>query len=196
MSIDKITSAILSEAAAESEQILNVAKTKRRALIREIKHRTKVETELAIRQAEEEKEKIISRRKAVADIDSKKIILACKQELMDNCFKEAVGYILSMKEEEFVEFLVSMGKNSGITEGELIFNEKEKSSIGAKVTSALSAAVTDGKFVLSEETRKIQGGYMIKQGQIYIDNSIESVVEENRRDLTAEVAEILFPPEK
>ena len=42
----------------------------------------------------------------------------------------------------------------------------------------------------------MKGGYMLRKGQIFIDNSLEAMVEEKRRDLTGEVARILFPTEK
>ena len=87
MSIEKITSAIIDEAAAESEQILNVADIKSRGVIRELQKRIDIETDVAIKQAEAERERIISRRRSVAEIDSKKIVLSKKQELIDRCFE-------------------------------------------------------------------------------------------------------------
>lgn len=196
MSIENITSAILDEAAAESKQILNAAEVKRRAAIKNIEERTKIETALAIKEAEEEKEKIIARRKSVADIDSKKIVLGCKQELINKCFEEVTDYIISMNEDEYVGFLVELGKASGFTEGTLMFNQKERETVGAKVTAALNEAVSGGKFILSDETRNLRGGYMLQRGMIFINNSVEAVVEDKRLGLTAEVATILFPPEK
>lgn len=196
MSIEKITTAILDEAATESEQILNVAKTKGRKIINDIKYRTKVETDLAIREAQEEKAKIIERRKSVAELDSKKIVLACKQECIGECFKKAQDYILNMEETQYVEFLANLGKASQMTEGVLIFNEKERETIGAKVVAALEAAVPGSKFELSDETRKIKGGFVLQKGQMFINNTVEAIVEEHRQDLVADVAAILFPPEK
>lgn len=196
MSIEKITTAILDEAATESEQILNVAKTKGRKIINDIKYRTKVETDLAIKDAEEEKAKIIERRKSVAELDSKKIVLACKQECIGECFKKAQDYILNMEETQYVEFLTNLGKASQMTEGVLIFNEKERETIGAKVVAALEAAVPGSKFDLSDETRKIKGGFVLQKGQMFINNTVEAIVEEHRQDLVADVAAILFPPEK
>jgi len=196
MSIEKITAAILDEAATESEQILNVAKTKGRKIINDIKYRTKVETDLAIREAQEEKAKIIERRKSVAELDSKKIVLACKQECIGECFKKAQDYILNMEETQYVEFLANLGKASQMTEGVLIFNEKERETIGAKVVAALEAAVPGSKFELSDETRKIKGGFVLQKGQMFINNTVEAIVEEHRQDLVADVAAILFPPEK
>lgn len=196
MSIEKITSAIIDEAKAECEQILNAAQTRNRGVISQLEKRIKIETEVAVKDAQEEREKIISRRKSVAEIDGKKIILTKKQELINQCFDEAVAHIVSMDEDKYIEFLAAAGKSSGITEGSLIFNDKDKASIGQKVADALNKAVPGGNFSVSEETRKIKGGYMLQKGQVYINNSVEAMVEDRRRELTSEVAAILFPPEK
>ena len=163
MSIEKITSAIIDEAQAECEQILNAAETKNRGVIAQLEKRIKIETDVAVREAGEERERIISRRKSVADIDGKKIVLAKKQQLIDGCFEEAVEHIVSMDEDQYVEFLAAAGKNTGFSQGSLIFNEKEKTSIGRRVVEALNKAVPDGDFHLAEETRKIKGGYMLQK---------------------------------
>lgn len=196
MSIEKITSAIIDEAQAECEQILNAADTKNRGVITQLKNRIKIETDIAVKNAQEERERIISRKKSVADIDSKKIILARKQKIINDCFEEAVEYITSMDEDRYIKFLVKAGIEAGFSEGSLIFNEKEKETIGQKVADELNKVVQEGKFLLAEETRKIKGGYMLRKGQIYINNSVEAMVEDKSRELTAGVAEILFPPEK
>ncbi len=196
MSIEKITSAIIDEAKTECEQILTAADTKNRGVIDQLEKRIVIETDVAVKAATEERERIISRRKSVADIDSKKIILQKKQELINSCFDEAADYIISMDTDRYIQFLAAAGRLSGFTEGELIFNDKEKTSIGEKVVAALNKTVDGGSFRLAEETRNLKGGYMLRKGQIYINNSVEAMVEENRRLLTADVADILFPPEK
>ena len=196
MSIEKITSAIIDEAQTECEQIMNAARTKGNGTNNALKKRIVEETEVAVRDAEEESKRIVSRRKSVADIDSKKIILAKKQELINRCFDEAVEYIVSIEEEKYIKFLTEAGKNSGLSQGALIFNKNERDKIGAKVVDALNKAVPEGKFTLSEETRNLRGGYMLQNGQVYINNSVEAMVDEKRRELTGDVASILFPPEK
>ena len=196
MSIEKITSAIIDEAQTECEQIMNAARTKGNGTINALKKRIVEETEVAVRDAEEESKRIVSRRKSVADIDSKKIILAKKQELINRCFDEAVEYIVSIEEEKYIKFLTEAGKNSGLSQGALIFNKNERDKIGAQVVDALNKAVPEGKFTLSEETRNLRGGYMLQNGQVYINNSVEAMVDEKRRELTGDVASILFPPEK
>lgn len=196
MSIEKITSAIIDEAQTECEQIMNAAHAKGRGVIRELKNRIKIETDVAVKEAEAERERTISRRQSVADIDSKKIMLTKKQELINRCFEKALEEILSMEETQYVEFLAAIGRNAGFTEGELIFNEKEREAIGQKVADKLNQSVDGGKFVVSEKTRNLRGGYMLQKGQIYINNSVEAMVEDSRRDLAGDVASILFSPDK
>ena len=98
-----------------------------------------------------------------------------------------------MNEADYTDLLTALGKNSGLTAGQLIFNEKERATIGQKVVDALNAAIPGGSFALSEETRKLRGGYMLMCGQTFINNTIEALVEEARPELTAEVAKMMFP---
>lgn len=191
MSIEKITAAITSEAAAESEEILMAAKMESKGILEEamavIQEKTKQELEVA----EDEKKKIISRRKSVADIDSKKKVLAKKQEMINQCFDQAIENILNLPEAEYVDFLVALSKDMDIAEADLIFNEKDKNGVGPKVAKALGNG-----FKVSDEIRNIRGGYIIQKGQVFIDNSVEAVVLEKKKELTAQVAAILFPPEQ
>ena len=50
--------------------------------------------------------------------------------------------------------------------------------------------------MLSDETRNLKGGYMLQKGQVYINNSVEAMVEDKSRELTGDVAGILFPAEE
>ena len=56
----------------------------------------------------------------------------------------------------------------------------------------LSEQVEGGNFSLAEETRAVRGGYMLQSGKVYINNTIEALVEENRDDLSGEIATMLF----
>lgn len=193
MSIEKITSKIISEASELKEKTLSEARLQSDAVLAEAQKKAQEMVEESKKRGLEEKEKIISRRKSVADIDCRKVFLAKKQELIGQCFDKAVDEIISMNEADYTELLTALGKSSGMTAGQLIFNEKERAAIGQKVVDALNAAVTGGSFALSEETRKLRGGYMLMCGQTFINNTIEALVEEARPELVAEVAKMMFP---
>ena len=193
MSIEKITSKIISEASELKEKTLSEARVQSDAVLAEAQKKAQEMVEESKKRGLEEKEKIISRRKSVADIDCRKVFLAKKQELIGQCFDKAVDEIITMNEADYTDLLTALGKSSGLTAGQLIFNEKERAAIGQKVVDGLNAAIPGGSFALSEETRKLRGGYMLMCGQTFINNTIEALVEEARPELVAEVAKMMFP---
>ena len=193
MSIEKITSKIISEASELKEKTLSEARAQSDAVLAEAQRKAQEMVEESKKRGLEEKEKIISRRKSVADIDCRKVFLAKKQELIGQCFDKAVDEIITMNEADYTDLLTALGKSSGLTAGQLIFNEKERAAIGQKVVDGLNAAIPGGSFALSEETRKLRGGYMLMCGQTFINNTIEALVEEARPELVAEVAKMMFP---
>ena len=171
MSIEKITSKIVSDAESIAQVTLDEAKAECDAILA----RAESEAEKVLREAQErgqkEKEKLISRRKAVADIDGRKIILEEKQKLITECFDRAIEQIASMEKEEYIAFLAGLVKKTGETEGELILNEKDAASVG---------------------TDLVKGGFLLKKGSIYINGTVEALVEEAKEDLVGEVAAQLF----
>ena len=193
MSIEKITSKIISEAQELRDKTLSEAAAQSDAVLAEARKKAEEMVEDSRKRGAEEKEKIISRRKSVADIDCRKVFLAKKQELIGQCFDRAVDDIIAMDKDRYTELLTALGTNSGMTGGQLIFNEKERTDIGQKVVDALNSRIEGGSFSLSEETRPLRGGYMLMCGQTFINNTIEALVEEARPELTAEVARMMFP---
>lgn len=193
MSIEKITSKIISEAQELRDKTLSEAAAQSDAVLAEARKKAEDMVEDSRKRGVEEKEKIISRRKSVADIDCRKVFLAKKQELIGQCFDRAVDDIIAMDKDRYTELLTALGTNSGMTGGQLIFNKNERAAIGQKVVDALNSRIEGGSFSLSEETRPLRGGYMLMCGQTFINNTIEALVEEARPELTAEVAKMMFP---
>lgn len=193
MSIEKITSKIISEAQELRDKTLSEAAAQSDAVLAEARKKAEDMVEDSRKRGVEEKEKIISRRKSVADIDCRKVFLAKKQELIGQCFDRAVDDIIAMDKDRYTELLTALGTNSGMTGGQLIFNENERAAIGQKVVDALNSRIEGGSFSLSGETRPLRGGYMLMCGQTFINNTIEALVEEARPELTAEVAKMMFP---
>ena len=180
MSIEKITSKIISEAQELRDKTLSEAAAQSDAVLAEARKKAEDMVEDSRKRGVEEKEKIISRRKSVADIDCRKVFLAKKQELIGQCFDRAADDIIAMDKDRYTELLTALGTNSGMTGGQLIFNENERAAIGQKVVDALNSRIEGGSFSLSEETRPLRGGYMLMCGQTFINNTIEALVEEAR----------------
>ena len=82
MSIEKITSTILAEAEEQQKAALEEAQAKCDQIIAEAHQKAQAHMEAMVKKGHEEKEKIILRRQSVASIDSKKVLLEKKQQIM------------------------------------------------------------------------------------------------------------------
>ena len=193
MSIEKITSKILGDAETERDLLLADARAQSDAVLAEAEKHAAMLLADAEQRGEIEKQKIITRRKSVADIDCRKVLLAKKQEMIEACFARAIDEITALPEAAYIDLLVNLGKASGTKTGELIFNDREKQSIAEKVCGALNEAISGGSFAVSEKTGSMRGGYLLTADRTTINNTVEALVAEAKTALTAEVAKQLFP---
>ena len=204
MSIEKITSAILAEAEAAEKAALEEAQAKCDKIIAEAREKAQAQKEATIQKGREEKEKIVLRRRSVAAIDSKKAILEKKQEVISDCFDQVVERIAELPRGEYIDFLVRVGLASNMPGGQLFFNEKERDSIAEEVTARLNEATAQlrkaegrdfpesERFTLSSDNEPVRGGYWIRYGQTYADDTVESQVSVHKKELAAEVSRMLF----
>ena len=167
---------MLADARAQSDAVLAEAEKHAAMLLADAEQRGEIE-----------KQKIITRRKSVADIDCRKVLLAKKQEMIETCFARAIDEITAMPEAAYIDLLVNLGKASGTKTGELIFNDREKQSIAEKVCGALNEAISGGSFAV------MRGGYLLTADRTTINNTVEALVAEAKTALTAEAAKQLFP---
>ena len=192
MSIEKITSKIIGDAQAEAEAALAQAHAERDEILAEAKAEAQRILSKAQADGSADKEKLISRRKAVADIDGRKIVLEEKQKLIADCFDQAVEKIVSMDAASYVDFLVRKLAAAGETSGELILNPADAERVGEKLTAAAAKAIPGSSFTLSDETRGIKGGFVLKKGSVYVNCAVEALVDEAREELVGDVAARLF----
>lgn len=187
MSIEKITSKIVGDAEEKKKAVLAEAKAKADEIVAAA--RSEADAYLASETARGEamKETLIGRHQSVADIDCRKLVLKQKQELLEECFAQAVTALGTLPEDEYVDFLVGLGKVTGEKEGALIFNERDKAAIGAKVCEKLG-----GTFTVAEETRAMAGGFILQAGKVYINNTVEALVAMHQEEMNSEIAGKLF----
>ena len=192
MSIEKITSKIISDAEAEAKVTLDESREKCEAIIAEAEAKAAQMIKDAEINGQADREKLIARRNSVADIDGRKLILHEKQKYIRSCFEKTGEKLASMEKNEYIDFLVSIVKNTGETEGELILNEKDSSAIGADLIGRLEKELPGSRFTLSNETRNIKGGFILKNGSVFMNGSVESLIESATEKLIGEVAGQLF----
>lgn len=190
MSMEKITAAITGEARREAERILSEARQTAETIRAEARQTAERMRRKAEKDGAAEEKKIISRRDAAADIDSRKMLLMAKRELMDRCFNEALQAFASMEQDDYLAFLAGMVERTGLSHGEIILSARDHAAFGAQLLEALNR--DDGQFTLAEEDGAFAAGLILRAGEVYFNGTVESCIDDARESMAMEIADILF----
>ena len=127
----------------------------------------------------------------ISRMESRKSVLAVKQEMVDKSFRLAVEEIVSLPEERYIAFLASLAKRACVTgKEEVILNKRDHTAVGKKLLEAINR---DGAHMtLSRETREIAGGLILRRGSVEANCSVELLVELCRGELSSKLADVLF----
>lgn len=145
-------------------------------------------------EAQQRKQRLISS----ANLEFRKEILAEKQNAIDLAFQKAVNTLTQMNDEEYRQTIKKMLISSVQTgDEELVLSVRDKARINENflkdVNKELVKARKKGNLKISKDTYNILGGFVLRKGNIEINNSFESLFKSFRDDLEAEVSKVLFP---
>ena len=195
--IEKISNRLVADAEAEIAA-LNAETAQRCEEIRaEYDRRAQEEYGSRIAEGTKAVETRMQRLASAAEMEAKKSILAFKQEMVAKAFADASDALANLPRDKYVQFLASQAAAaaSAGTE-ELIFNARDKASVGADVAAAANALLdakgVKGALTVSGETREISGGVIVRKGNIEVNCAVETLVQLRRSELASQVAEILF----
>lgn len=135
--IEKITAHI--EADAKAGGTGNPGRCRRQGQETEAAYSQKAQDEYwtRVRSGVKECEDRVQRMSRLAAMESKKSILATKQELVARAFDRAQEMIINLPAEKYTEFLARLASESATTgEEEVIFNERDRNGCGAAVIEA------------------------------------------------------------
>ena len=190
--IERIVQLIQSEAQAEIDEILNKAREEADAI--QNRYLAQAEQEAAEwklkgqKAAEEQEERLIS----VAQMESRKVILATKQQMVEKAYALALEKLCSMPEKQRVSVLSELlvrASNSGSEE--VIFSPEDHTGAG-KAAVKVANDVSGKQLKLSTETRPIKGGFILKDGNIEMNCTFDTLVRLEKTGTAGMVAKKLF----
>lgn len=191
--LEKITERIAADAQAQADGIIAQAKAQAEEIAENYQGRAnailaeeRAKTETLVAQAAQ-------RAEAAGALEGRKWVLSAKQQLLEDAFTLALGKLCSLPKEEYAALLSRLLAAAGQSEGEVIFNQGDRARVGKEVVTAANNALKNGRLILSEETRDIKGGFILKSGLVEMNCALETLVEQEREGMSASVASILFP---
>lgn len=195
--IEKITSRIIADAEAECAAVKKESDERVAAIREENERRAQEEYLRLVREGVKDTEQRVQRLDRTARLEAKKSILNMKQETVSRAFELAKGKIAELPERDYVAFLAREASEAAVSgQEEVIFCERDRKSVGAKAVKAanelLAAKGMPGMLTLSDTTREFSGGLMLKQGDIEVNCTVDTLLDLARGELAARVAEVLF----
>lgn len=195
--VEKITERILAEANEAADNAKSEAEAKAKEILEEFEGKAKQNYEQLVANGRIEAAAAAERKVRTAKLQAKKDILGTKQEFIDRAYTIAQESILALPEDEYVSLLAKKACEASVSgEEAVILNEDDRSALGQKVVEAanalLAAAGKKASLVLSDETANMTGGLFLKQNDVSVNCSIDSIIGTFREDMDIEIAKVLF----
>ena len=185
---EKIIAHIRSDAEEQANAILAEAAEQCAAIKSGCEEQAKDTYAERIRAGVKECESRADSMKRMAQMESRKGVLALKQELVSASFDKAVEMIVALPREQYVSLLAKLASEAAVTGSEeIVLNAR-----GADVVKAADALFKGGSFSLSDETGSFAGGLILRRGSVAANCTAELLVELQRSGMASEIAKVLF----
>ena len=120
-----------------------------------------------------------------AEMEAKKAILREKQDILEEIIAEAKKRLENLPDAEYAKVIGGMLERLDESQGKEII-------VSAKDKARLADVVKEKGYVLSDETRDIDSGFVVKNGDIEYNYSFDAIIMVQKEEMQITAAKILF----
>ena len=195
--VERIKEKILDDARLQVKNIIEQAESEAADTIRSAQQEADSKKAVLLENAEKEAVELRKRLIAVAELEGRKSKLRVKQELIEEVFAKVLEKLNNMPKDQYESILIEMvvgAVQSG--QEKIILSQRDKQRVSPeftdKINKRLSERKINGNIALATETGNFNGGFILKSGDIEVNNSFEAIIKMQRDDLEVEVVKALF----
>ena len=191
--IEKITGRIAADAGREIDEINAEARRQADEILARYEAQAKRESEEILSRGKRNADGRVERLASVAQLDARKLELAAKQEMLSKAYDLALEKLVNLPDKDYVTLLANLAVKASSTGKEaVIFSQKDRTRYGKQVVTQANERLKDGHLTMSEQTRPIQGGLILSDGDVEVNCTFETLVRLQRGEMDREVAKVLF----
>ena len=192
--IEKITARIGQDSQAEIDALLAEAKTQAADITAKARAEAQAVGDEVMAQGRKAAAEREERLASVAQLECRKAELAAKQEVIEEAFRLAHKKLLDLPQDKYVALLVKLAVQASTTGKEkLIFSQADRAKVGKAVVTAANEKLAKGAMLtLSEETRPMDGGFILSDGAVEVNCTFDTLIRLQRGALAGQVAKVLF----
>jgi V/A-type H+-transporting ATPase subunit E len=179
--IDKI----IADANAEAQKIESAARAEAEKTVAAAMAKAEKESLRMENIGKDEADKTAAKEISSAQMKAKQMILAAKQKCIEKTVEEAKKQLKELSDAEYKVVILNMiVAAKAEKDSEVILSKEDKEAFGKDIEKL--------GFTVSEETRPIDGGFVIKNGDIEYNYSFESIISVEKEEIDQAAAKILF----
>ena len=190
--LEKITQRIRSDAQAEIDAILAEGDARAAQITANYREQARTMAQQEEQRSRQDAEALVERRISGSTMDKGKALLSAKQECIDEAFDLAAKKLRQLPREDYIAVLAALAAAAGVGDEELILSAADAAAIGKQVVEKANAAKSGAAFTLSTETRELEGGLILKRGDVEVNCAFATQLRLLRQTMAADVAAILF----
>lgn len=188
-SSEKILAGIAEESKAQADKINSDAEKQAADIIAAAREEAESEAEKIKAEAEKKAELIINSGKSSAELLKRDTALKCRRGLIEKALITVADTVNAYGDKDYFDFLLTLIKKEKLNgKGEVYLSVKDKARDTASFKSELEAL----GFTLSDTFADINGGFILKYGDIQINGELSALIHEKRDVLTDELNKALF----
>ena len=190
---EKIIAHIQADADAQAAEILAQAEAKSAAIRETYEQKAKQAYAERIRAGVKENQDRLDSMERLANMESRKAILALKQDMVGKSFDRAVDQLVALPEAQYIALLAKLAVKASVTgDEEIVLNARDKKAVGEKLVKAANEKLGGGQLRLAKDTGNFKGGLILRRGSIEANCTAELLVDLCREEMAAELAGVLF----
>jgi V/A-type H+-transporting ATPase subunit E len=194
--LEKILKVIEDDANAHAKEIISEAQKEADKIIEAAKQEADKKCSEMTAKTDADVQAIVSRSESAAALQEKKKILDAKQQIISNVITKARNSLAGLSDSEYIDIILKMvQKYAHNKEGIILFSQTDKKRLPADMSSKISIALagkTGATLVVSEGTTPIDGGFILKYGDIEENCSFDALFSSAKEELSDQVNAILF----
>jgi V/A-type H+/Na+-transporting ATPase subunit E len=197
MGIRELESRILKDARAEANAIAERAARVRDKILEDADAEAEALYQSRFAELKSAAEEEKKQRLTLQALDARRGVLEEKRAQLRRVFDAALDELKNLPADRYRDLLVGMlveAASEGA--GEVMLSDRDRRSVGRELVEAANRELADrGKtpgLSLSDETRDISGGFVLRTGDVEVNSSFASEMQSMRDELEEKLVDMLF----
>lgn len=194
--LEKIVKHIEEESSSNVQELISKANETASQIIADAqKECEKIKTQLKDKSDAEELA-YLQRAESAASLQKKKMILSAKQQMIGEVLEKAKDSLVNLADDDYFQTILKMlPKHVLGMDGEIVFSKKDHERLPNQFVTKINEVISNvqgATLKISDQVAQIEGGFLLKYGDIEENCSFEALIAMDKDNLQDNLNTLLF----